>query len=99
MGNLPVIGQAVTVPVHTDGAVDGLLAVDVHIFQLVVVNLTRRDVFILKGVLPSHNRRAQTGNHFVREPGEGTPGAPGSIEMKAHVVQFLGRLPFHQNRA
>ncbi len=50
VGDLPVIGQAVGIPVDADGPVLGALAVDVDVFQLVVIQAAHRHLPVDKAV-------------------------------------------------
>ena len=48
MGDLPVIGDAVGIPVHTDRTVKGAFAGGIEVFQLVVVKLPGVTVVSIK---------------------------------------------------
>ncbi len=98
MGELPVVGDAVAVPVDADRPVPGVSAEAVDILQLVVVELALGDSTVIVGVLLSRDRIQQPRDERAVELGIGSLLFRAPVEVEAEVVDLLGRLPRDPHR-
>ena len=65
MGDLPVIGQPVGIPVDTDGPVCAVFAVHIDVFKLIIIQGSHRNVSVCKAVAAASGLGVCGGDELV----------------------------------